>query len=314
MRAIVLGGTGAIGGATAAHLAAAGWSVEVTGRDPDAMPPELASAGVCFHPIDRNDVKAIQHLVGDGAELLVDLVAYRGADVRALVPAMRYVSSPVLISSRAVYVDPVGRHVNGDAPPRFPGPIAESAPTLPPAGDEVEPFSREGYAPSKVAAERVALDSGLPVTVIRPSKVHGRWARNPRTRDLVESMLRGDERIELAEHGGSIDHLTAAANTAALIATVAKLPGARILNSADPDTPAAEQIVERIGTRLGWTGTLDLLDDMSDPERGRHPWLAPHPIVLDTGASARLGYDPVGTGLDLLSEEIDWAATEYRAR
>jgi nucleoside-diphosphate-sugar epimerase len=43
----------------------------------------------------------------------------------------------------------------------------------PPAGEDVNPYRREGYAPCKGAAERAALDSGLPVTVIRPSKIHG---------------------------------------------------------------------------------------------------------------------------------------------
>lgn len=165
---------------------------------------------------------------------------------------MRSVASLVLISSRAVYVDADGRHLNGEEPPWFPGPISEDTATLPPAADDVDPFSREGYAPSKAAAERIALDSGLPVTVIRPSKVHGRWARNPRTRRFVERMLRGDRTIMLADRGASIDHLTAAANTAALIETVSKAPGQRVLNSADPDTPTAEQIVRTIGERLDW--------------------------------------------------------------
>lgn len=310
MRAVILGGTGAIGGATAARLAASGWAVEVTGRDPASMPAELTAAGVRFHSIERSGVRAIGHLVGDGVELLVDLLAYRAADVRALLPVLGSVASSVLISGRAVYVDSVGRHINSDVPPQFPVPISEDMPTLPPAADDVDPFSRDGYAPSKVAAEQAALDSGLPITIIRPSKVHGRWARNPRTRPFVESMVRGDRMIELATRGASIDHLTAAANTAALIATVAARPGQRILNSADPDTPTAEMIVRAIGTRLGWSGTLDLLDGAADPRRGRHPWLTGFPIVLDTSASASLGYVPVGDGLDLLTEEIDWIATQ----
>lgn len=310
MRAVVLGGTGAIGGATAARLTAAGWAVDVTGRDPKSMPPGLTAVGVRFHAIERSDATAIERLVGEGVELLVDLLAYRAADVRALLPVMTSVKSSVLISSRAVYVDPAGHHINGENPPQFGIPINEETPTLPPAADHVDPFSREGYAPSKVAAERAALDSGLPVTVMRPSKVHGRWARNPRTRSFVEAMTRGDKTIALAHGGASIDHLTAAANTAALIATVAALPGQRILNSADPDTPNAEQIVRSISTRLGWRGRLDLLDGAADPERGRHPWLTTHPIVLDTSESIRLGYVPVGTGLELLTEEIDWVAAQ----
>ncbi len=277
------------------------------------MPRELIAAGVRFHSLERCDVRAIERLIGEGVELLVDLLAYRAADLRAPLPAMASVASSGLISSRAVYVDPAGRRVNGDDPARFPGPIDENTPTLPPAGDNVDPFSREGYASSKVAAERVALDSGLPVTIIRPSKVHGRWARQSRTRRFAESMMRGDWTIELADPGAPVDHLTAAVNTAALIATVAALPGQRILNSADPDTRSAEQIVRTIGTRLGWSGTLEPLDGTSNPERGSHPWLSAHPIVLDMTASLRLGYVPVGNGLDSFREEIDWVATQYRA-
>lgn len=310
MRAVVLGGTGAIGGAVAARLAAAGWSVDVTGRDPRSMPGELVATGVRFHQIQRSETAQVARLVGAGADLLVDLLAYRGSDVRALLPVMGSVTNTVLISSRAVYVDAAGRHLNGEEPPCFRGPITEDAPTLPPADEGVDPFSREGYAPSKVAAERVALDSGLPVTVIRPSKVHGRWARNPRTRPFVERMLRGDRTITLAERGASVDHLTAAANTAALIETVASRPGQRVLNSADPDAPTAEQIVQAIGERLGWGGTLQLLDtDASGgPTEGDHPWRSAHPVVLDTSASERLGYSPVGGALDLLGQEVDWVA------
>ncbi|WP_228720963.1 nucleoside-diphosphate sugar epimerase [Arthrobacter sp. 260] len=306
MRAIILGGTGAIGGAAAARFAADGWDVDVTGRDQASMPDELAAAGVRFHSVHRSDVNAIERLVGTGAEVLVDLLAYRGADVDALLPALSSVACPVLISGRAVYVDPAGRHLNGDVPPRFAGPISEQTPTLPAAGDGVDPFTREGYAPSKVAAELVALNSGLPFTVIRPSKVHGRWARNPRTRFFIERMLRGDGSIALAHRGATVDHLTAATNTAALITAVAVAPEARVLNSADPDAPTAEQIVRVIATRLGWTGSLDLQAESSDPGPGAHPWFTPHPIVLDTGASERLGYQPVGTGVELLHDEIDW--------
>ncbi|MGH3095354.1 MAG: NAD-dependent epimerase/dehydratase family protein [Streptosporangiales bacterium] len=310
MRAVILGGTGAIGGAVAARLAAADWWVDVTGRDPGAMPRELEVAGVRFHQIERSETSAIGRLVAEGADLLVDLLAYRSADVRALLPVMASVACAVLISSRAVYVDTNGRHLNGEEPPWFPGPVSEDTPTLSPVGDDgAYPFTREGYAPSKVAVERVALDSGLPVTVIRPSKVHGRWARNPRTRVFVERILRGDPTITLAE-GTSIDHLTAAANTAALIETVAGKPGQRVLNSADPDTPTAEQIVRAIGERLDWEGGLELVGSQVDPTVGDHPWRSVSPMVLDTGASERLGYTPQGRALELLTQEVDWIAEQ----
>ncbi|UKF31666.1 NAD-dependent epimerase/dehydratase family protein [Clavibacter phaseoli] len=303
-RALILGGTGAIGGATAGRLARDGWSVDVTGRDPRIMPGELRDLGVRFHALDRSDASGIARLVGDGVDLLVDLVAFTAADVEALLPAMRASGSVVVASSRAVHVDDAGRHVNGDEPPRFPVPIPEDGPTLAPAAPGTDPFTREGYAPSKVAVERAALDSGLPVTVIRPSKVHGRWARNARTRGIVERMLAGEETIELADRGASVDHLTAAANAAALIAWVADVPGARILHSADPDPLTAAELVAVIADELGWGGRIVPLEP--GVAGGAHPWAAAHPIVLDTRASLALGYAPVGPGAELLRAEVAW--------
>ncbi|OUE26802.1 NAD dependent epimerase/dehydratase family protein [Clavibacter michiganensis] len=303
-RALLLGGTGAIGGATAERLARDGWTVDVTGRDPLGMPAELTALGVRFHAIDRADARGIERLAGDGVDLLVDLAAFTAADVEALLPAMRASGSVVVASSRAVHVDAEGRHVNGDEPPRFPVPMPESTPTLAPAAPGTDPFTREGYAPSKVAVERAALDSGLPVTVIRPSKVHGRWARNARTRGIVERMRAGAETIELADRGASVDHLTAAANAAALIARVADVPGARILHSADPDPLTAAEIVQVIADELGWRGRIVPLEP--DAAGGAHPWAAPHPIVLDTRASLALGYVPAGPGAELLRDEVAW--------
>ncbi|AWF99536.1 nucleoside-diphosphate sugar epimerase [Clavibacter michiganensis subsp. insidiosus] len=311
-RALVLGGTGAIGGATAERLGRDGWSVDVTGRDTVAMPAALADLGVRFHAVDRSDARAIERLVGDGVDLLVDLVAFTAADVEALLPAMRASGSVVVASSRAVYVDDAGRHVNGDEPPRFPVPIPEENATLAPAADGTDPFTRKGYAPSKVAVERAALDSGLPVTVIRPSKVHGRWARNARTRAIVERMLAGAPTIELADRGASVDHLTAAANAAALIARAAEVPGARILNSADPDPLPAAGIVAVIADELAWRGRIVPLEPGVDG--GAHPWAAAHPIVLDTRASLALGYAPVGPGAELLRAEVAWIRDGERPR
>ncbi|EYR63691.1 reductase [Actinotalea ferrariae CF5-4] len=304
MRALVLGGTGAIGGAAALRLAQRGWDVEVTGRDASRLPPELTAAGVRFHRVDRGDTEGIGRLADGGPDLLLDVLAYTASDVRSLVPVMRDAGSVVVISSRAVYTDAHGNHVNSDEPPRFAGPIREDHPTVPPATGDVDPFSREGYAPSKAAVERAVLDSGLPVTVIRPSKVHGRWARNPRTRAFVAPMLRREPTLRLADRGMSVDHLTAASNTAALIEVVAGRPGARILNSADPDTPTAADIPTAIALELSWDGELELLEP--HVTAGDHPWLTRYPIVLDISAATSLGYQPVGLGVDLLREEVRW--------
>jgi nucleoside-diphosphate-sugar epimerase len=301
VQAILLGGTGAMGAAAALRLAKAGWDVEVTGRDRSRMPAELTEVGVRFHQLDRSDTRGIECLVGSGTDLLVDLVAFRAAHVRALLPVMMASVCPVLVSSRAVYVDSSGRHVNGAEPPQFDRPVREDSPTLPAAGDDMDPYTRHGYGPSKVAVERVALDSGLPVTVLRPSKVHGPWARNPRTLGIVDLILNGERTIRLAEPD-TIDHLSASANIARLIETVAEYPGPRILNAADPDTPTATQIVEAIGAQLEWKGRIEPITNGT--ERGHHPWRTS--MTLDTTAAQNLGYHPVGKGIDLLKDEIEW--------
>lgn len=106
----------------------------------------------------------------------------------------------------------------------------------------------------------------------------------------------GDERAIALADGASIDHLTAAANTAALIDVVADTPGARVVNSADPDTPTAEQIVRRIGDRLDWEGTLTLLEGHADPTVGDHPWRPSHPMVAQHRNRRTTWLHRAGTG------------------
>ena len=88
-------------------------------------------------------------------------------------------------------------------------------------------MSREGYGANKVAAEQVLLDSGVPVTVLRPSKIHGPGSRSPREWVFVKRVLDGRPVVFLAHRGASIDHTTAAANIAALIEVAAEAAGAR---------------------------------------------------------------------------------------
>jgi nucleoside-diphosphate-sugar epimerase len=311
LRALILGGTGMIGGATARRLAAAGWQVEVTGRDPGHLPPDLAAAGVRFHAADRADSARLRAVLGEGADLLVDCLCFTAADARLLLPLAEHAASTVLISSKAVYVDAAGNHANSDTPPDYGGPIPESQPTMAPGDMDYD--SREGYGPNKVAAEHVALDSGLPITVLRPSRVHGVGASRPREWVFVKRVLDRRPAVLLAARGGGIVHPTAAVNIAALIETVAHRPGARVLNSADPDAPSAREIAKTIARQLGHSWDEVLLDESADPALGRTPWDSPHPVVLDTTASLELGYKPVGDYAATVAEQVDWLFDMYRA-
>jgi len=217
-----------------------------------------------------------------------------------------------MVSSKAVYVDEAGNHSNSDVAPRFGGPIRETQATMAPGDGYFD--SREGYGANKVAAERVLLDSGAPVTVVRPSKVHGAGARRPREWVFVKRVL-DRRRVVLLAHGGrGVDHTTAAANVAGLVALVAEKPAARILNSADPDAPSALEIARTIARVLAHAWKEVPLGDDAPDGIGRTPWDAPHPIELDTTAARELGYVPAGDYATTVRDEVEWLVHAARGR
>ncbi|MET9291043.1 NAD(P)H-binding protein [Streptomyces sp. NPDC003077] len=303
-RALILGGTGPIGRAAAGRLLADGWRVDVTGRDPRRMPDGLRAAGARFLVADRSDPAQLKGAVRSGADLIVDCLCYTAADARLLLRLAEHATSTVLISSRAVYVDAHGNHANSAIPPRFDGPVRETQPTMTPG--DMDHRSPEGYGANKAAAERTALDSGLPVTVIRPGLVHGPGAANPREWVLVKRILDRRATVLLADGGRGVVHTTAAANLAALIATVAERPGTRILNCADPDAPSALEISRTVAGHLGHSWREVLLDATAPEWLGRTPWDAPHPVVLDMSAAHDLGYRPAGSYARTVAAELDW--------
>ncbi|MGC7096338.1 NAD-dependent epimerase/dehydratase family protein [Amycolatopsis lurida] len=301
-RALVLGGTGGIGRAVTRRLLADGWRVEVTGRT--RVPEELVAEGAGFSRVERDDVAAVRAVFGAGADLLVDCTCFTAAHAESLLPLARHATSTVMLSSKAVYVDGQGRHVNSAEEPRFDGPVSEAQPTLPPGTMPYD--SPEGYGPNKVAAERTLLDSGLPVTVLRPSKVHGEGVSAPLEWYFLERALDRQPEVLLARRGRGADHPSAAVNIAALIAAVADRPGARILNAADPDAPDGLAISRIVAAAAGHRWREVLLDDDAPPELGRHPWDRVPPIVLDMSAAHALGYRPVGDYATTVRAELRW--------
>jgi len=258
-------------------------------------------------PFERGDQAQLAAAFADGADLLVDCVCFTAEDAARLLPLAREADSTVMISSKAVYIDRDGNHSNSATKPRFDGPISEKQPTIAPGSGDY--MSREGYGANKVAAEQVLLNSGCPVTVLRPSKIHGPGSRQPREWVFVKRVLDRRPAVCLAYRGAGIDHTTAAANIAALIEVAAESPGARVLNSADPDAPSALEIARTIARQLDHSWQEVLLDDMPADGLGRTPWDAPHPIVLDTTAARELGYVPAGDYAATVADMVDWLVT-----
>ena len=330
-RAIVLGGSGLIGRAVARRLLSSGWEVHITGRALSRVPADLIALGAAFHAAERSDSRALQQLVGSGADLLVDCLCFTAADARQLLPFLDDVGSSVMLSSKAVYVDSLGRHVNSPGRPVFSGPIAEDQPTVAPGNGCFD--SPEGYGSNKVAAEQVLLDSGCPVTILRASKVHGEGASPAREWVFVRRVLDARQAVFLAASGSGVDHTTAAVNAAALVECVALNPGRRILNSADPDVPSALEISRTVAAYFGHQWEEMLLSGETESvgsggsagsgiggvdagaggvvpservQLGSHPWESAAPIILDTRASLELGYVPVGDYAATVQNELEW--------
>ena len=310
-KAIVLGGNGLVGAAAALRLAADGWEVTSSGRSADRFPKELREAGVSFARSDRYVAGDLRELVRLGADAVIDCAGYTAAHARMLLPFRQAIGSLVFISSKAVYVDGRGRHSNSDEPPDFGGPVTEKQPTMAPS--DIDYHSREGYGANKVAAENVLLDSGMAVSVLRPSRVHGAYASRPREWVFVKRVLDGRRHLLLARGGRGANHPTAAVNLAALAVFCAARPAARILNSADPDAPDGLAISRIIAVHLAHAWTEVLLDETAPADLGGHPWNTLPPFILDTSAAQRLGFIPAGSYAETVKAEVDWLVRAARS-
>lgn len=266
------------------------------------------AAGGRFVAADRDDPRQLAAALGAGADLLIDCVCFTAAHARGLLPLLDDVASTVMISSKAVYVDAAGNHVNSATAPEFDGPIRESQPTMIPRED-VDYRSRDGYGANKVAAERVLLDSGHAVSVLRPSKVHGDGSMKPNEWVFVKRVLDRRRVLVLSRGGVGVDHTTAAANIAALIEVVANNPGRRILNSADPDAPSVLEISRTVAKYFGHQWEEILLDQRAPEGLGRYPWDRIPPIRLDISAAQHLGYQPAGDYAATVTAELHWLAS-----
>jgi nucleoside-diphosphate-sugar epimerase len=117
-----------------------------------------------------------------------------------------------------------GVNSNSDEPPDFGAPVTEEQPTMTPSN--VGYNSRAGYGANKVAAENVLLDSGMAVSVLRPSRIHGAGGSRPREWAFVKRIFDGRKHLLLAHCGRGANHPTAAVNLAALVAFCAAAGGA----------------------------------------------------------------------------------------
>ncbi|MEW1956818.1 NAD-dependent epimerase/dehydratase family protein [Kineococcus sp. NPDC059986] len=299
MRAVVLGVNGMTGRAVATELVEAGHQVVGTGRSGERFPAALRERGVEFLRSDRDDPAQVRAALGPGADVVVDVVAYTAAHARSVLAVSAGIGSVVVLSSKAVYVDALGRHSNSDDPPDFGRPVVEGNPVL--AADfSGEYASREGYGPHKVAVEEVYRSADVPVSVLRPSRVHGPGAAEPREAWVLDRVLAGRRVFRLPHAADAGNHPTAAANLARLVLRCTERPAHRVLNSADPGNPTAAEVVGAVAAAAGIE--VEVVDD---PDGEPSPWSSWPPFFLDTSAAEALGYRPVATHRETVGACVD---------
>jgi nucleoside-diphosphate-sugar epimerase len=306
--AFVLGGSGQIGRQAVRALAADGWEVTAASRGGGA--DEGWPEGVRTVRVDRTDTAALAAALGDGCDVLLDCVAYDGADARQLLSLSGRIGSAVVISSAAVYEDERGRNFDTQAEPdgfpRYPLPLPETCATVPPGPST--------YGTRKVELERTLLEAGdrLPSTLVRAGAIHGVHSPLPREIHFVKRALDGRPVRVLAYSGSNRFHPVHASNIAELVRLAAAKPGSRVLNAGDPQAPTVAEISAGVDRALGVTSETVLVDGPPPaPTVGDTPWGMPYPMVLDMSAAERqLGYRAVTTYEESLPETVAWLVAE----
>uniref|UniRef100_A0AAU3H2X8 NAD-dependent epimerase/dehydratase family protein n=1 Tax=Streptomyces sp. NBC_01401 TaxID=2903854 RepID=A0AAU3H2X8_9ACTN len=311
-RAFVLGATGQIGRPAVRALAEDGWEVTAAsrggGRD-DGWDEAVRAVA-----LDREEEGALEAALGDGCDVLVDMVAFGRGHAAQLAGLAGRAGSAVVLSSAAVYADDKGRSFDTqdepDGFPEYPVPVRETQPTVAP-GDAT-------YGTRKVALEQelLALGDALPVTLLRAGAVHGPYCRTPRELYFVKRLLDGRGRRVLAYDGESRFHPVHVSNIAELIRLAALRPASRVLNAGDPQAPTVAEIGAAVDDVLGReTETVLVAGAPPDGGVGESPWSAAHPVVYDMSAAEReLGYRPVTGYVQSLPGTVEWLVARLDGR
>jgi nucleoside-diphosphate-sugar epimerase len=302
-RALIIGGTGQIGLAVARSLLTHGWQVTLAHRGSSSAPAELIGQGATIAKLDRDEPDALASALGQGADAVIDTVAYTCEHARQLLAVQAGIGSIVAISSASVYRDHAGRTLDEAMHcgfPELPVPIPETQPTVAPGP--------QTYSTRKRELEIELIDKArCNATILRLGAVHGPNSQHPREWWFVKRLLDRRKLIPLAYEGASQFHVASTVNIAELIRVALEAPGSRVLNAADPTAPTVSEIGALIAERLERHSKFVGIADTGYPPRiGATPWSIPQPFVLDLGAAAAIGYAPVNSYADAVGATCSW--------
>ncbi|PPQ46052.1 reductase [Paenibacillus peoriae] len=312
-RAVVIGATGQIGRAAVDILVRDGWDVTAVSRSggkDENWPDEVKIVRA-----DRNNDEEFAAAIGDGCDVVVDVVAYGAAHARQLTAMADRIGSAVVLSTTVVYEDDKGRNFDTarepDGFPHLPVPIHESQRTVQPG--------ETTYSTGKIAMEQELLAAGdrLPITVLRAGAVYGPYSSFPYELYFVKRNLDGRRKRVLDFSGEGLFHRVSVRTLAELIRLAAMRPGSRVLNACDPEVPTIAEIGKAIDTIMDVEVPETILIDgpSTEPYVGKTSWMIEYPMVCDmVAAEKELGYRPVENYDKSLQEMVEWLVEQLAGR
>ncbi len=261
MRVLIIGGTSFIGPHVVRQLAALGHEVAVFHRG-------QTQAELPAH---------VEHILGDrrdlgehttefrrlGPDLVVDMIAFTGADSLGLIETFRGLARRAVVISSADVYRAYGRFLGLEDDPIEPTPLTEESPLR----EVLFLYRKQAQGPDdflfsydKVPVERVASgDPELPATVLRLPMVHGPGDSYRRLSPYLKRMDDGRSVIVLDERmarwkcpRGFVVDVAAAI----VLAVVDDRAAGRVYNVGEPIAFAEAEWVQRIGEIAGWRGEV----------------------------------------------------------
>lgn len=303
--ALLLGGSGQIGIASAYALSDAGFHVTVAHRGERSLPHGVPAETI---RLDREDTPALLS-AARGKDLIVDAVAYTPEHAEQLGKLAGDIGSLVVISTGSVYMGRNDSYFDiardDESYPDFPVPITEDLPTI----DNGELT----YGPLKAAMERALLKTpGLPVSILRPAAVHGPFS--PKLREFYFMKRALDERphVVLSRNGASRFSTSSTLNIAALVLACARTPGARALNAVDEENLSTREIAETVFSVMGHEAAVYGFEGAPIGDLGATPWDAARPFVCDMQlARDSVGYVPAVSYRESIATDLEWLLSEF---
>lgn len=297
MKALIVGGTGQIGLDAAKRLAAEGWDVTIASRK------QIEHSGSWSHvAFDANRKDGLQTIINGSYDLILSCIAFDAADAQELIKVQSYVGRIIVISSVSVCCDRNGRTLDEAREsgfPDFPNGFSETCETVSPGP--------ETYSTRKISMEQFLIKNAkVPITILRPSAVHGPYSTHAREWWFVKRLLDGRKQIPLAFNGKSRMGTTSvnAISEAVIQATDGKLP--TLVNVRDADSPSVYEIGNIIMSHMQRETELICLPDDGYPAKyGVTPWSLPKPYVCNAIATHDQTYsETVGKAIDWLVRSV----------